>query len=519
MKQNKLLYITTLFLLFSLLFACKKNKITTSVNTKQTSTTKTYKPIVISGTSKDKKALEYFNILNYSYLYGTNHKGQSKKVSDIVYSNKLDSIDKPQIIELMSFGDDFYNTRVLVSPGDSIKFSTEKGLLQFSGKNASHYNFYTSLDSLQLKWPTFKNNIKQYKDSCSYVYNAKKLFYESYIKNNVVSNDFKSLVGQEIEYEYLYNLMAPRNIKSECSASYFNNTESVFSTVNKTEKLKSEEIFNPKEYFNNVTITDFKKPELINNDYFKRSLTDFIRHYFVTYDYLDYSEKTFAKEKDFIEKNLDGELKHFAISRLIYDYYEKGFGNSKTNVDILNKVINEYKPLLKNTSYVNELTIIQEKMKLLNLELPNIVLDEKLLTIKGDTIQLKDILKQSEDKIKVIAFWASWCGPCITEIKKSSNFKNNLSKKQPINWIYISIDENQKQWLQKSKTLESKLEGKEQYLLLNNKYPKLLKYLRVETIPRYSILNKNNEIILENAPRPSDSINFNRIINKIASTK
>lgn len=519
MKHNKLLYITTLLLLFSLLFACKKDKTTTSVSTKQTSATKTYKPIVIRGTSKDKKALEYFNILNYSYLYGTNHKGQNKKVYDSVYNNTLDSIENPKIIELMSFGDDFYNTRVLVSPGDSITFTTKKGQLQFSGKNASHYNFYTALDSLKLKWPTFKNNIKQYKDSCSYVYNAKKLFYKSYVKNNVVSNNFKSLVSQEIEYEYLYNLMAPRNIKSECTVSYFNNTESVFSTVNKPEKLNSEEIFNPKEYFNNVTIADFKKPELINNDYFKRSLTDFIRHYFVTYDYLDYSEKTFVKEKDFIEKNLDGELKHFAISRLIYDYYKKGFGNSKTNVDILNKVINEYKPLLKNASYVNELTAIQEKTKLLNLELPSIVLDEKLLTIKGDTIQLKDILKQSEGKAKIIDFWASWCSPCITEIKKSSSFKNNLSKEQNVSWIYISIDKNKKQWLQKSKTLESKLESKQQYLLLNSKYPKLLKYLRIETIPRYSILNKNNEVILENAPRPSDSINFKRIINKIASTE
>ncbi|WP_435315571.1 TlpA family protein disulfide reductase, partial [Cellulophaga fucicola] len=500
-------------------FACKKDKTTTSVNTKQTRTTKTYKPIVISGISKDKKALEFLNILNYSYLYGTNHKGQNKKVYDSVYNNTLDSIEKPQIIELMSFGDDFYNTRVLVSPGDSIKFYTAKGQLQFSGKNASHYNFYTALDSLQLKWPTFKNNIKQYKDSCSYVYNVKKLFYEAYIKNNIVSNDFKSLVSQEIEYEYLYNLMAPRNIKSECSMSYANNTESVFSTLNRPENLKSEEIFNPKEYFNNVSIADFKKPELINNDYFKRSLTDFIRHYFVTYEYLDYSETTFTKEKDFIEKNLDGELKHFAISRLIYDYYKKGFGNSKTNVDILNKTINKYKPLLKNASYVNELTAIQEKIKLLNLELPSIVLDEKLLTIKGDTIQLIDILKQSESKTKIIDFWASWCGPCITEIKKSSSFKNNLSKEQTVSWIYISIDKNQEQWLQKSKALESKLKSKQQYLLLNSKSSKLLKYLRVETIPRYSILNKNNEIILENAPRPSDSINFKRIINKIASTK
>lgn len=501
--------------LFSLLFACKKDKTATSVNTKQTSTTKTYKPIVISGISKDKKALEFLNILNYSYLYGTNHKGQNKKVYDSFYNNTLDSIEKPQIIELMSFGDDFYNTRVLVSPGDSIKFYTEKGQLQFSGKNASHYNFYTALNSLQLKWPTFKNSIKQYKDSCSYVYNAKKLFYEAYIKNNVVSNDFKSLVSQEIEYEYLYNLMAPRNIKSECSVSYANNTESVFSTLNRPENLKSEEIFNPKEYFNNVTIADFKKPELINNDYFKRSLTDFIRHYFVTYEYIDYSETTFTKEKDFIEKNLDGELKHFAISRLIYDYYKKGFGNSKTNVDILNKTINKYKPLLKNASYVNELTAIQEKIKLLNLELPSIVLDEKLLTIKGDTIQLIDILKQSEGKTKIIDFWASWCGPCITEIKKSSSFKNNLSKEQTVSWIYISIDKNQEQWLQKSKALESKLKSKQQYLLLNSKSSKLLKYLRVETIPRYSILNKNNEIILENAPRPSDSINFKRIINKL----
>jgi hypothetical protein len=60
------------------------------------------------------------------------------------------------------------------------------------------------------------------------------------------------------------------------------------------------------------------------------------------------------------------------------------------------------------------------------------------------------------------------------------------------------------------------LNVRNQYLVAEGKNSPLAKSLKINGIPRYIILDKQNRIVLENAPRPSDSILFEKIINKIS---
>lgn len=69
---------------------------------------------------------------------------------------------------------------------------------------------------------------------------------------------------------------------------------------------------------------------------------------------------------------------------------------------------------------------------LVNTKIPDI----KLPSISGDSIRLADQLPQHE--FTVVDLWATWCGPCIAEMKKF----NSLRKQYPsIEFYSISLDE------------------------------------------------------------------------------
>ena len=133
----------------------------------------------------------------------------------------------------------------------------------------------------------------------------------------------------------------------------------------------------------------------------------------------------------------------------------------------------------------------------------------------GDTTNLGNVFKRTKQKIKVIDFWASWCPPCIQEIEKAKGFKNELKDKDHVEWIYISIDKDFDKWLKKTLELQEYFNVENQYYLQGGINSSLAKSLKVRGIPRYVIFDKKEKIILDNAPRPSDSIVFKRVIDDI----
>jgi len=85
--------------------------------------------------------------------------------------------------------------------------------------------------------------------------------------------------------------------------------------------------------------------------------------------------------------------------------------------------------------------------------------------------------------------------------------------------LYLSIDKDVQRWVDKSIDLYEFLPNKQQYKILNYKKSKLIKFLQLKrsfglTIPRYVILDENNKIIDNNAPKPS-SAEFEKVINKL----
>lgn len=125
-----------------------------------------------------------------------------------------------------------------------------------------------------------------------------------------------------------------------------------------------------------------------------------------------------------------------------------------------------------------------------------------LLTLEKKQTDIEDILLKKKGKILYIDFWASWCRPCIEEMKYSKKHIQAYNGKN-LEVLFLSLDDNYQKWSKASERLEiNNLDNSFQILNLENS--KFMKEYKLKTIPRYMIINKEGKIINQDAPRPSD---------------
>ncbi|MBO9619634.1 MAG: TlpA family protein disulfide reductase [Niabella sp.] len=146
---------------------------------------------------------------------------------------------------------------------------------------------------------------------------------------------------------------------------------------------------------------------------------------------------------------------------------------------------------IRNQDYRNILEVIYKKQLSLSLSgraAANIVAVDKLNNAVA--------FEQFKGRVIYIDLWATWCGPCMTEMPAFEKLKRAYSDNPAIVFISLSIDADLKSWKQYINSL--KLSG----LQWNVNRIKLADYL-VEEVPRYIIIDKNFRIAHFFAPKPS----------------
>jgi len=385
-------------------------------------------------------------------------------------------IDKPRHASLMILGRTWH---IYITPEDSLSFKIAKNngkfKIHFTGKNEQYYNYNPKMEDFMNshKYSNDYNKIIQYEKSLDNWYNWRITFFKQYKKEHTLSKGFLEYIHKEIIYEYVYRLYFPL---------YHH-------------KVKSRNL--PSNYFKRLKKIQWDKGNYIH---------------FSNYSRLAYSVKyIFGKSPDNIWNKFDdlysnlknhfkGRKRDYLIANLIGIYTKKQLPGYRKA--LLSAIDNAPKYIRDSAclKYINRCRLAYLKI---DRPFPSKILSNTYLKKLGTTakLSLSDLLKRYESQAIYIDFWASWCGACINDINHSKEAKKIINERNVV-YIYVSLDTKKDESKWKQASIENKISNN-QYLLCNDFSSPLVKFLEINYLPRYMILNKKHKVVNINAPRPT----------------
>ncbi|KAB1067137.1 TlpA family protein disulfide reductase [Tamlana haliotis] len=133
-------------------------------------------------------------------------------------------------------------------------------------------------------------------------------------------------------------------------------------------------------------------------------------------------------------------------------------------------------------------------------------LNDEFLSLSGQSVALKDILKAHEGKDIVVEIWASWCSDCIKGMPK---VKALQAKHKDVAYIFLSLDRKISAW--KNGIEKYEVEG-EHYFLEQGKKSAFGEFVNIDWIPRYMVVDAAGNIKLFKAVEADDQ-NIEHILN------
>lgn len=294
----KLRYILFL-MVFSFLISCKKN--TLPENDSKVSKSKIENTdfksnkVLITGTTDDLRVFQYLNIATETNLtININQNGKKEIIGDSLHL-VLNSIEKPLFAILQASGSksSFYRRWIFLIPGDTIRIKVKNGEMKFYGKNALFNNFYTDLDKNTPEYNKnpYQGSLMEYKKKVSSIYNKRMAFFRKYVEtNNIKSKLFLNTIETNLRHEYLHNLINPAYTKAQFEEGlYFNESDILYSLSYEEQDKNPETIIDLKNYFEKVSIDEFKNQDAFHNSHFFRTnIDDYVRYYFLDSNYIPY---------------------------------------------------------------------------------------------------------------------------------------------------------------------------------------------------------------------------------------
>lgn len=132
-------------------------------------------------------------------------------------------------------------------------------------------------------------------------------------------------------------------------------------------------------------------------------------------------------------------------------------------------------------------------------EFSNEALNDTFVSLDGKELPFKDIISQYKGKKVLIDVWASWCGDCIKGMPKVVDLQN---KYKDVVYLFLSLDKSDEDW--KLGIKKYNVQG-EHYFLTSGWKGAFGKFVNLDWIPRYMVIDENGKIKMFKAVHADDS--------------
>ncbi|WP_406683186.1 TlpA family protein disulfide reductase [Seonamhaeicola sp. MEBiC1930] len=117
-------------------------------------------------------------------------------------------------------------------------------------------------------------------------------------------------------------------------------------------------------------------------------------------------------------------------------------------------------------------------------------LNDTFITLEGEEVSFQSILDKYKGKTIVIDVWASWCGDCLRGMPKVKELQAN---NKDVVYLFLSLDRGLDPW---KKGIEKyNVEG-EHYFMKSGWKGAFGKFIKLDWIPRYMVVNEASEIVV-----------------------
>ncbi len=282
------------------------------------------------------------------------------------------------------------------------------------------------------------------------------------------------------------------NLWREAATGFYYSQQSIFA-------------YSPQELYLDTLVKELRillmKPTKINATFLSSAMHR-VGNYKKSKGAADFNLKAFVEE--LININTEKRYKIGTAFMALHNFAEKTAKVYLESYALFNKELSD--PVFRKQDYAEKINPVLQAVDRTTI---------KLVTVKNEPLTLEDIFKSNKGKLIVLDFWASWCTPCIEEFPAFEKIKAKLAKKKVV-FIGIGLDKDNKDKDWKNVLDKFKVDGKNQFRVLEKSASLISKLYRIESIPRYLVFNEKGALVNENFLRPSDKDFEEQLLLKIA---